>query len=119
MDTANFRYDIDFKLNSDDQKIIVLIQKPFFKGAETSIEIPVDDIDNVVKLLKYTKDDMYYLDFDELSKIKKERLDPDIVNTLATLYLSGISIRILANQYSIDEHIVKENLEEKGIILFD
>lgn len=119
MDTANFRYDIDFKLNPENQKTIVLIQTPFFKGSETSIEIPIEDIDNLVKLLKYTKTDIDYIDFDELAKPKKEKLDPNIVNTLATLYLSGISTGILANQYSIDEHIVKENLEEKGIILFD
>ncbi|HPW98596.1 MAG TPA: hypothetical protein PK218_08550 [Flavobacterium sp.] len=119
MKSTNFRYNINYKASDDDTKIIVLSQLPFFKGSETEIEIPLNDIDNVIESLKFAKDEIKNIDLDEIREVSKVILDASIVNTLVSLFLSGIPTSVLAKQYDLDENVVKENLEEKGIILFE
>lgn len=119
MKATNFRYSISYKANDLDKKIIVLTQMPFFKGSETAIEIPLDDIDSVIDSLKFAKEEVKSIELSEIRKVNKIILEPSIINTLVSLFLSGIPTVVLAKQYGIDEDVVKENLEEKGIILLE
>ena len=119
MKAINFRYSINYKANDNDKKIIILTQMPFFRGSETSIEIPLDDIDSVIESLKFAKDEVKSIELSEIRRVNKVILEPSIVNTLVSLFLSGIPTSVLAKQYEIDEEVVRENLEEKGIILFE
>lgn len=119
MKDINFRYSINYKASDEDKKIVVLTQMPFFKGSETAIEIPLDDIDNVIDSLKFAKEEVKSIELSEIRRVNKVILEPGIVNTLVSLFLSGIPTNVLAKQYELDEEVVKENLEEKGIILLD
>ena len=119
MDDSNFRYSINFMATDNDKKIIVLSQMPFFKGSETAIEIPLDDIDSVIDSLKYAKEEIKRTELSQIRMLNKVTLEAGIVNTLVALFLSGIPTDVLANQYDIDEDNEKKNQEKKGIILLD
>ena len=119
MNATNFRYSISYKVNDADKKIVVLTQMPFFKGTESVIEIPLEDIDSIIDSLKSAKGEIKNLELNEIKKATKVVLEPNIINTLVSLFLSGISVSVLSSQYNIDEEVVKENLEEKGIILME
>jgi hypothetical protein len=119
MPNTDFRYSIHFKVNDANKKIIILNQKPFFKGKEAEIQIPVDDIDKIIYSLKNAKEEASSAQAAGLFNEHKVELDQSIVNTLVSLYLSGIPIDVLSSQYSIEEPIIRYNLEEKGIILMD
>ncbi|WNM18131.1 hypothetical protein [Flavobacterium capsici] len=119
MQSTDFRYTIHFKVNEANQKMIVLNQSPFFKGNGTEIQIPLDDIDSVIYSLKTAKDEANSLSLSQFSVDPIVEIEPSIVNTLVSLFLSGIPIPVLSNQYEIDEPTIRYNLESKGIILMD
>ncbi len=119
MKTINFRYSISYKATNSEQKIIVLTQRPYFRGVETIIEIPLEDIDSMLDSLKKAKDELTKIEISEIRRVNKIILDPLTINTLVALFLSGVSTAVLSKQYEINEDVIKENLEEKGIILME
>ena len=121
MDTANFNYSIHYKNNGANGKIVVLTQAPNNKGEGNSLEIPESDLGNVITKLSNFRDivDTPIIAIPEKEEEKIEKLRPNIVHTIVTIFLSGIPVPDLAKQYDYSEDIIKFHLEEKGIILLD
>lgn len=120
MDTANFNYSIHYKNNGANGKIVVLTQALNNKGEENTLEIPESDLGNLITKLSNFKDivDTPIIPIPEMQE-EIEPLRPSIVQTLVTLFLSGIPVHDLSRQYNYSEDIIKFHLEEKGIILLD
>lgn len=118
MITTNYRYNINFTTDETENKVVILSQLPYFKGTKNSLHIPLDDIDDIIESLQSAKDEIRKIELKDIH-LGNKFIEPGIVNTLASLFLSGIPVNILSKQYNIDEEIVRINLEEKGIILMD
>ena len=58
-------------------------------------------------------------DYFDDTKDEVVNIDPRILDTMVTLHFSGVTVKELEIQYNINSSIIKDNLERKGIILFD
>jgi hypothetical protein len=120
MNTTDFNYRIQFRLNGLDKRIIVLSQIPIPKGEENVIEIPEEDLETVIMKLSNIRSivDDPIIPFEEHENRKVE-LEPNIIQTLVALFLSGVSIGDLSKQYDYSEDLIRYHLEDKGIVIFD
>ncbi|MBM6499168.1 hypothetical protein [Flavobacterium macrobrachii] len=120
MSTINYNYKIAYKLDENGNRIIEFTQKELSSGGNAiSIDIPENDLPIVVSKLSniYSIIDEPIIPFDE----KKEEifLEPNIIQTLVALFLSGVTVKDLSTQYNYPEEIIKSHLEHKGIVIFD
>lgn len=119
MNTTNFIYNIYYKANSIEKDVVVITQIPYiFDNELHTIEIPLDDIDKVIAKLHDAKE---ILD-NSVSKTEDQEtetvvLSPNIVETLVFLFLSGVTIENLSEQYEYSAEVIKKYLEDNGIIL--
>lgn len=111
-----YYYSIDLRNEKNAEKTIVLKQISQQTSEINLLEFPSDDIDNIIDELKKTKNNI--VDFDKSVNIN-ESINPVILDTLVELFFSGISISDLATQYNLSEQLIKNNLERKGIVIFD
>jgi hypothetical protein len=120
MSTINYNYKIAYKLDENGNRIIEFTQRELSSGGNAiSIDIPENDLPIVVSKLSniYSIIDEPIIPFDE----KKEEifLEPNIIQTLVALFLSGVPVKDLATQYNYPEETIKSHLEYKGIVIFD
>ncbi|MCZ8089552.1 MAG: hypothetical protein O9282_08340 [Flavobacterium sp.] len=120
MSTINYNYKIAYKLDENGNRIIELTQRELSSGGNAiSIDIPENDLPIVVSKLSniFSIIDEPIIPFDE----KKEEifLEPNIIQTLVALFLSGVPVKDLATQYNYPEETIKSHLEYKGIVIFD
>jgi hypothetical protein len=120
MSTINYNYKIAYKLDENGNRIIELTQRELSSGGNAiSIDIPENDLPIVVSKLSniFSIIDEPIVPFDE----KKEEifLEPNIIQTLVALFLSGVPVKDLATQYNYPEETIKSHLEYKGIVIFD
>lgn len=120
MSTINYNYKITYKLDENGNRIIEFTQRELSSGGNAiSIDIPENDLPIVVSKLSniYSIIDEPIVPFEE----KKEEivLEPNIIQTLVALFLSGVPIKDLATQYNYPEETIKSHLEYKGIVIFD
>jgi hypothetical protein len=120
MSTINYNYKIAYKLDENGNRIIELTQRELSSGVNAiSIDIHENDLHIVVSKLSniFSIIDEPIIPFDE----KKEEifLEPNIIQTLVALFLSGVPVKDLATQYNYPEETIKSHLEYKGIVIFD
>ena len=120
MSTINYNYKIAYKLDENGNRIIELTQRELSSGGNAiSIDIPENDLPVVVSKLSniFSIIDEPIVPFEE----KKEEiiLEPNIIQTLVALFLSGVPVKDLATQYNYPEETIKSHLEYKGIVIFD
>jgi hypothetical protein len=112
----NFNYSIHLNNERDNQETIILKQVSKNNTIYNILEFPKDDIDTIIETLFKSKKDI----FDEEVDIPNaHEINPLILDTLVELFFSGIAINDLASQYNLTESLIKQNLERKGIVLFD
>ena len=112
-----YNYSVDLKNTTKTAKTVVLKQVSQDNHEVAIFEFPSNDIDSIIEALYTSKKSLneqnaYYLS-------PYEEINPIILDTLVELFFSGISITDLSSQYNITEHLIKVNLEKKGIVLFD
>lgn len=112
-----FNYSIDLKTEKKVTKTIVLKQVSPDTNEVTTFEFPSDDIDTIIEALHKSK--MSLIGLNGNSNLHNEEINPIILDTLVELFFSGISISDLSTQYALSETLIKNNLERKGIVLFD
>lgn len=119
MNTISYNYKIQYKLNGYEKRVVILSQTSIPKGEEKSLEIPEEDLENVIMKLSNIRSiiDEPIIPFQE--QTAKPELEQNIIQTLVALFLSGVSIQDLSKQYDYPESLIKEHLEEKGIVIFD
>lgn len=120
MSTISYNYKITYKLDENGNRVIEFTQRELSSGGNAiSIDIPENDLPIVVSKLSniYSIIDEPIVPFEE----KKEELvlEPNIIQTLVALFLSGVPIKDLATQYNYPEETIKSHLEYKGIVIFD
>ena len=120
MSTISYNYKITYKLDENGNRVIEFTQRELSSGGNAvSIDIPESDLPIVVSKLSniYSIIDEPIVPFEE----KKEELvlEPNIIQTLVALFLSGVPVKDLATQYNYPEEIIKSHLEYKGIVIFD
>jgi hypothetical protein len=120
MSTINYNYKIAYKLDENGNRIIEFTQRELSSGGNAiSIDIPENDLPVVVSKLSniFSIIDEPIVPFEE----KKEEiiLEPNIIQTLVALFLSGVPVKDLATQYNYPEETIKSHLEYKGIVIFD
>jgi len=120
MSAINYNYKIAYKLDENGNRVIEFTQRELSSGGNAiSIDIPENDLPVVVSKLSniFSIIDEPIVPFEE----KKEEiiLEPNIIQTLVALFLSGVPVKDLATQYNYPEEIIKSHLEYKGIVIFD
>lgn len=110
-------YTIDFKKDKKSLKTIVLKQSFEENEAVNSLEFPVTDIDTIIDILYKSKKELIIQAGHP--DLYTEDINPVILDTLVELFFSGISIHDLSTQYGLPEPLIKNNLERKGIMIFD
>lgn len=112
-----YNYSIVFKKEKKTPKTVVFKLSSENNKEINTIEFPVSDIDTVIDTLYKSKKELINLtghpDF------YTEDINPIILDTLVELFFSGISIPDLSTQYGLPEQLIKNNLEKKGIMIFD
>lgn len=120
MSTINYNYKIAYKLDENGNRVIEFTQRELSSGRNAiSIDIPENDLPIVVSKLSniFSIIDEPIVPFEE----EKEEiiLEPNIIQTLVALFLSGVPVKDLATQYNYPEETIKSHLEYKGIVIFD
>jgi len=112
-----YSYSIDLKKEKKAPKTIVL--KQFSDNSEESntLQFPVSDIDTIIDILYKSKKEL--INLNGHPDFYTEDINPVILDTLVELFFSGISIPDLSTQYGLPEQLIKNNLERKGIMIFD
>ncbi len=111
-----FNYSIHRKNESANRETIVLKQISENNIVHNILEFPKSDIDMVIETLFKSKKDIFD---EEIDLPNAQEINPMILDTLVELFFSGITIADLASQYNLPETLIKQNLEKKGIVLFD
>ena len=111
-----FNYSIHLKNEGTSRETIVLKQISESNTIHNILEFPKSDIDMVIETLFKSKKDIFD---EEIDLPNEQEINPMILDTLVELFFSGISIADLASQYNLPETMIKQNLERKGIVLFD
>jgi hypothetical protein len=120
MKKQEYSYTISYRMDDYDNRIVVLSQTELPKGPTNTFEIPESDLGNVVTKLSNVKSiiDEPIVPFEQQTD-NRLKLEPNIIQTLVALFLSGVSLKDLSNQYDYPTDIIKMHLEEKGIVIFD
>jgi len=121
MNSLDYNYKIAYKKNDyNEQRIIVFTQRALPNGKEISIEIPEEDLSIVLSKLSniHSIIDDPIIPYEE-NDLDKQIVEPNIIQTLVALFLSGVPIKDLATQYNYPEETIKSHLEYKGIVIFD
>jgi hypothetical protein len=111
-----YNYSIDLKNEKKMPKTVVLKQLSQNSNKINTLEFPSNDIDAIIEALHLSKRNIIGLNG---YSNDKENINPIILDTLVELFFSGISIPDLSSQYNLSELLIKNNLEQKGIIIFD
>jgi hypothetical protein len=111
-----YNYSIDLKNEKKMPKTVVLKQLSQNSNEINTLEFPSNDIDAIIEALHLSKRNIIGLNG---YNNDKENINPIILDTLVELFFSGISITDLSTQYNLSELLIKNNLERKGIIIFD
>lgn len=112
-----YNYSIDLKNTKKTDKTVVLKQVSQNNHEVNIFEFPSNDIDAIIDALYKSKKSLIIQNDYHVSA--NEDINPIILDTLVELFFSGISITDLSSQYNLPEHLIKSNLERKGIVLFD
>ncbi|MCA6422785.1 MAG: hypothetical protein IM568_08220 [Flavobacterium sp.] len=103
----------DYKIileNEDTDTTFVVLKKIFKKNGQTKLfKFPIENIDTVISLLHLTKE----------SLTVANDIEAPILDTMVSLFLSGISLEDLSKEYNYPQKKIRLDLEKKGIILFD
>ncbi|MEK8179871.1 hypothetical protein WMW71_05915 [Flavobacterium buctense] len=111
-----YNYSIDLKNEKKTPKTVVLKQLSQNSNEINTLEFPSNDIDAIIEALHQSKRNIIGVN----GQIHdNENINPIILDTLVELFFSGISIRDLSTQYNLSELLIKNNLERKGIVIFD
>jgi DeoR/GlpR family transcriptional regulator of sugar metabolism len=113
--SKNFVYKTTLVNENSGEALIVLKKISQKNGKAKLFKFPLSNIDSVISLLYNTKNDIAQ---SENSTTPIEIITP-ILDTIVSLFLSGISVKDLATQYNYSQETIKINLENKGLILFD
>jgi hypothetical protein len=111
-------YSVYFQKNAIGQFNIILTQKHQIDGIENTLEIPIDEIQDIISMLRSAKKETNSAMYDNV-KIVEPLINSDILDEMIPLYLSGVTIDSLAKQFGISYENIKYNLEKCGIIIFD
>ncbi|NNT72910.1 hypothetical protein HKT18_11840 [Flavobacterium sp. IMCC34852] len=111
-----YHYTIDLKNEKKTDKTVVLKQVSQNNQEISQLEFPSNDIDVIIDTLHRSKRSLVGQDFEPNYN---EEINPVILDTLVELFFSGISIADLSTQYNLPTLLIKNNLERKGIVLFD
>jgi hypothetical protein len=111
-----YNYSIDLKNEKKIAKTIVLKQVSQNNHEINTLEFPTNDIDAIIDALHQSKKSIVGLNG---YANENENINPIILDTLVELFFSGISINDLSTQYNLSEKLIKNNLERKGIVIFD
>jgi hypothetical protein len=96
--------------NEETDTTFVVLKKISQKNGKVKLfKFPVENIDTVISLLYNTKESL---------TVAKD-IDASILDTMVSLFLSGISLEHLSTQYNYSKKRIRLNLEKKGLILFD
>jgi hypothetical protein len=98
-----------------DNHFIILKKVSRENGKTKLFKFPADSIDTIIALLQDTKSIISEIETNEETYL----IESSIIDTMVSLFLSGISIEDLSTQYNYSEKLIKYNLEKKGLILFD
>ena len=112
-----YNYSIDLKNTKKTDKTVVLKQVSQNNHEVNIFEFPSHDIDAIIDALYKSKKSLINHNGDYSNA--NEEINPIILDTLVELFFSGISITDLSSQYNLPEYLIKNNLERKGIVLFD
>ncbi|MDI9258492.1 MULTISPECIES: hypothetical protein [Flavobacterium] len=112
-----FNYTIDLKKEKKTLKTIVLKQVSEESSEINTFEFPSNDIDTIIDTLYKTRKSLF--NQNGTSELYNDEINPIILDTLVELFFSGISIPDLSSQYNLPIQMIKNNLERKGIVLFD
>ncbi|WP_333599662.1 hypothetical protein [Flavobacterium sp.] len=110
-------YSAHFKEDSNGYNLVVLSQTPQRNGYQNVLEIPIDDIQDIISVLRNARNQA-----DKLATVIDQTItiiDPDLLKVMINLFLSGNSISQLVDQFNMPYETIKYNLEKKGIIVFD
>lgn len=110
-----YSYSIDLKNEKKVPQTIVLKQVSLKNNEVRIFEFPSNDLDVVIDALYKSKRNLIGQYGDPFN----DEINPIILDTLVELFFSGISIQDLSTQYGLSEKLIKNNLERKGIVLFD
>lgn len=110
-------YIIDLKNEKKGLKTMVLKQVSQDNEIISILEFPGNDIDTIIDTLYKTKKSL--IDLNGTNGFYSDDINPIILDTLVELFFSGISIHDLSTQYGLPEQLIKNNLEKKGIMIFD
>ncbi|WP_284652059.1 hypothetical protein [Flavobacterium terrisoli] len=113
-----YNYSIDLKNEKKAAKTIVLKQVSQNNTQINVFEFPTNDIDVIIDTLHKSKKSLAGLN-GYAAYVDNDEINPIILDTLVELFFSGISIADLSVQYNLSELNIKNNLERKGIVLFD
>lgn len=111
-----YHYTIDLKNERKTDKTVVLKQVSQNNQEISQLEFPTNDIDAIIEALYRSKRNLVGYEFETNYQ---EEINPVILDTLVELFFSGISIADLSTQYNLPTLLIKNNLERKGIVLFD
>ncbi len=111
-----YNYSIDLKNEKKAAKTIVLKQLSQNSSEINTLEFPSNDIDVIIDALHQSKRSIIGLNG---HANENDNINPIILDTLVELFFSGISIHDLSTQYNLSELMIKNNLERKGIVIFD
>ncbi|MFN3754884.1 hypothetical protein [Flavobacterium sp.] len=111
-----YNYSIDLKNEKKTAKIVVLKQLSQNSKEINTLEFPSNDIDLIIDALHQSKRNIIGLNGHASND---ENINPIILDTLVELFFSGIRIADLSAQYNLSESLIKNNLERKGIVIFD
>lgn len=112
-----YKYSIDLKNEKKAAKTVVLKQVSQNNTQINSFEFPSNDIDVIIDALYKSKKSLTGVNGYVYND--NEEINPIILDTLVELFFSGISIADLSTQYNLSQVAIKNNLERKGIVLFD
>ena len=112
-----YDYIIDLKKEKKTAKTMILKQVSQNSDEINIFEFPTHDIDTIIDTLYKTKKSL--INQNGTASLYTDDINPIILDTLVELFFSGISIPDLATQYNLPEQLIKNNLEKKGIVLFD
>lgn len=113
-----YSYSIDLKNEKKADRNVVLKQVSQNNTQINSFEFPSNDIDLIIEALYKSKKSLTGINGNHYHS-NDEEINPIILDTLVELFFSGISISDLSTQYNLSEISIKNNLERKGIVLFD
>ncbi|MBF6640903.1 hypothetical protein IVB69_05385 [Flavobacterium sp. J49] len=112
-----YNYTIDLKNEKKTTNTVVLKQVSLNNLEINKFEFPSNDIDVIIDALHKSKRNL--VGQYGYQPNHNEEINPVILDTLVELFFSGISIADLSTQYNLPVLLIKNNLERKGIVLFD